>query len=60
MMKGEKQKVYSMMEKGDGLHEQEEACGVYMDDISGKILDTNAVKVARRSELKTFKEMEVY
>jgi hypothetical protein len=60
MMKNEKQKVLSMMEKGDGLHEQEEAYGVYLDDISGKVLDTKAVEAARRSELKTFKEMEVY
>ena len=60
MIKNEKQKVFSMMEKGGGLHDQEEVCGVYIDDISGQVLDSKAVEVARRSELKTFKEMEVY
>jgi len=42
------------------LHEVLGDHGSYIDDISGESLNPAQVKAARKEELKTFKEMEVY
>ena len=42
------------------LHEVLGDHGSYIDDISGESLNPAQVKAARKDELKTFKEMEVY
>ena len=60
MMKNEKQTISSMMNRGGGLHEKRESYGVYVDDFSGEMVNTQAVELARRSELKNFKDMNVY
>ena len=42
------------------LHEALEDYGSYIDDVSGENLNLAQVKAARKDELKTFEEMEVY
>ena len=50
MIKNEKQTVFSRMDRGDGLHERENSYGIYVDDSSGKVLNSKAVQKARGSE----------
>ena len=49
-----------LMMMQDGLHEEVEHGGYYIDNTSGKKLDKKKVEEARAEEMKTFEEMGVY
>ena len=51
--------VYSTAVTGD-IHEKLDEDGVFVDDISGEVLDRRRVQEARRVEIDTFKKMNVY
>ena len=48
---------------GEDLHEihvEGQESGVFIDDLSGEILDTKKLKRARKQEMKTCEDMKVY
>ena len=44
----------------DNLHDAEETEGVYIDDVNGGELSMEEVAEARKCELRTFRDMNVY
>ena len=52
--------AFDVMNMVDNLHDAEETEGVYIADVSGEELSKEKVAEARKCELRTFWDMNVY